>query len=115
MKRTMYILALIAMMGASFDSVKAQNQELSRSDSVSYAAGMNYTMGLIPYLSRQAGVDTTKMDDFIRGFQEFLKHTEDPTFKAYAAGLDIRLHAAHIRRRGGHRAAPGHVHGGNVL
>ena len=77
------------MMGASFDSVKAQNKELSRSDSVSYAAGMNYTMGLIPYLSRQAGVDTTKMDDFIRGFQEYLKHTDDPTFKAYAAGFDI--------------------------
>lgn len=85
----MYILALIAMMGASFDSVKAQNEELSRSDSVSYAAGMNYTIGLLPYLSRQAGVDTTKMDDFIRGFQEYLKHTDDPTFKAYAAGLDI--------------------------
>ncbi len=85
----MYILALIAMMGASFDSVKAQNKELSRSDSVSYAAGMNYTIGLLPYLSRQAGVDTTKMDDFIRGFQEYLKHTDDPTFKAYAAGLDI--------------------------
>lgn len=89
MKHSLYILALIVMMGASFDSVKAQNKELSRSDSVSYAAGMNYTMGLIPYLSRQAGVDTTKMDDFIRGFQEYLKHTDDPTFKAYAAGFDI--------------------------
>lgn len=85
----MYILALILVMGASFDSVKAQNKELSRSDSVSYAAGMNYTIGLLPYLSRQAGVDTTKMDDFICGFQEYLKHTDDPTFKAYAAGLDI--------------------------
>ena len=89
MKRTMYILALIVMMGASFDSAKAQNQGLSRSDSVSYAAGMNYTIGLLPYLSRQAGVDTTKLDDFICGFQEFLKHPEDPTFKAYVAGLDI--------------------------
>ncbi len=89
MKRTFYTWALILMMGASFHSVNAQNIELSRSDSVSYAAGMNYTIGLIPYLSRQAGVDTTKMDDFIRGFQEYLKHTDDPTFKAYAAGLDI--------------------------
>ena len=32
------------MMGASFHSVNAQNVELSRSDSVSYAAGMNYTI-----------------------------------------------------------------------
>ena len=86
----MSILALILVMGASFHSAKAQqNVTLSRSDSVSYAAGMNYTIGLIPYLSRQAGVDTTKMDDFVRGFQEFLKHTDDPTFKAYVAGLDI--------------------------
>ena len=89
MKHSLYILALIMVMGASFNSASAQNVELSRSDSVSYAAGMNYTMGLIPYLSRQAGVDTTKMDDFIRGFQEYLKHTDDPTFKAYAAGFDI--------------------------
>ena len=86
----MSILALILVMGASFHSAKAQqNVTLSRSDSVSYAAGMNYTIGLIPYLSRQAGVDTTRMDDFVRGFQEFLKHTDDPTFKAYVAGLDI--------------------------
>ena len=77
------------MMGASFHSVSAQNVELSRSDSVSYAAGMNCTIGLMPYLSRQAGVDTTKMDDFIRGFQEFLKHTDDAQFKTYAAGLDV--------------------------
>ena len=89
MKHSLYILALIMVMGASFNSPSAKNVELSRSDSVSYAAGMNYTMGLIPYLSRQAGVDTTKMDDFIRGFQEYLKHTDDPTFKAYAAGFDI--------------------------
>jgi len=89
MKHSLYILALIMVMGASFNSASAQNVELSRSDSVSYAAGMNYTMGLIPYLSRQAGVDTTKMEDFIRGFQEYLKHTDDPTFKAYAAGFDI--------------------------
>ena len=44
MKRSFYTWALILMMGASFHSVNAQNVELSRSDSVSYAAGMNYTI-----------------------------------------------------------------------
>ncbi len=107
MKHSMYILALILVMSASFDSASAQSKKkkkvttpeepvaevvtpvVSRIDSVSYAAGMNYTIGLIPYLTRQAGVDTTKMADFIRGFREYLLHTSDETFKAYAAGLDI--------------------------
>ena len=100
-------MALILMMGASFNSASAQSKKkkkaeeetvapaaalkpvVTRSDSVSYAAGMNYTIGLIPYLTRQAGVDTTKMDDFIRGFQEYLLHKEDTVFRAYAAGFDI--------------------------
>ena len=115
MKHALYILALILVMSASFNSASAQSKKkkkqvveetpaempalpsvLSRSDSVSYAAGMNYTIGLIPYLTRQAGIDTTKMDDFIRGFQEYLKRTDDPAFKAYAAGFDI---AAQISNR----------------
>ena len=89
MKHVKSLLALIIMMSATFNSANAQTSVVTRSDSVSYAAGMNYTIGLIPYLSRQAGIDTTKMDDFIRGFQEYLKHSEDTTFRAYAAGFDI--------------------------
>jgi FKBP-type peptidyl-prolyl cis-trans isomerase FklB len=107
MKQALYIMALILVMGASFNPANAQKKKkqkkedvevaaeqplkpvVTRSDSVSYAAGMNYTIGLMPYLQRQAGVDSTQMGDFIRGFQEYLKHAGDPTYKAYAAGLDI--------------------------
>lgn len=113
MKHTLYLLALILVMSASFNSVSAQSKKkkkvkpeetpavvvkpvTTRSDSVSYAAGMNYTIGLIPYLTRQAGVDTTKMEDFIRGFREYLANTSDEAFKAYAAGLDI---AAQVNNR----------------
>lgn len=59
------------------------------SDSVSYAAGMSVTNGLIPYLTQQQGVDTAYMADFVRGFQEVTKAGTDPKVKAYVAGTQI--------------------------
>ncbi len=44
-------------------------QLISSSDSVSYAAGMSVTNGLVPFLIQQK-VDTAMMADFVRGFQE---------------------------------------------
>lgn len=61
----------------------------SSSDSVSYAAGMSVTNGLIPYLTQQLGVDTAYMADFVRGFQEVTKAGTDPKVKAYVAGTQI--------------------------
>ena len=66
------------------------------SDSVSYAAGMAVTNGLIPFLVQQQGVDTTYMADFIRGFKDVVNAGTDPKMKAYAAGLDI---ATQVRDR----------------
>ena len=61
----------------------------SSSDSVSYAAGMSVTNGLIPYLTQQQGVDTAYMADFVRGFQEVAKAGSDPKIKAYVVGMEI--------------------------
>ena len=66
------------------------------SDSVSYAAGMAITNGLIPFLVQQQGVDTAYMADFIRGFKEVINAGTDPKMKAYVAGLDI---ASQVRDR----------------
>ena len=63
-------------------------QLASSSDSVSYAAGMNMTKGLIPFLLQQH-VDTTMMADFVRGFMEAVKTTDDPKMKAYMTGMNI--------------------------
>ena len=60
-------------------------------DSVSYAAGMAITDGLIPYLKQQHNVDTAYMADFIKGFKEVINNTTDPKIRAYAAGLQIAL------------------------
>ena len=59
------------------------------SDSVSYAAGMSVTNGLIPFLVQQQGVDTAYMADFVKGFQMVVKGGSDPQAKAYAAGMEI--------------------------
>ena len=66
------------------------------SDSLSYAAGMSITNGLLPYLIQQQGVDTTYMADFVKGFQEVVNAGNDPQKKAYAAGMEI---AAQVRDR----------------
>lgn len=59
------------------------------SDSVSYAAGMSITNGLIPFLVQQQGVDTAYIADFVKGFQMVTNGGSDPKMKAYAAGMDI--------------------------
>ncbi len=102
-KSLMIALALVA--GASLNTAdaakkkqkdaKAQQEVVvpvelkSSSDSVSYAAGMMVTNGLIPYLTQQQGVDTAYMADFLRGFQEVVKADKTPQMKAYFAGMDI--------------------------
>ena len=55
-------------------------------DTLSYAAGMSQTNGLIPYLTSQLKVDTTYMADFIAGFKEAMNKTEDPSYNAHAQG-----------------------------
>lgn len=71
-------------------AVKEEPVKLSNgSDSVSYAAGMSITNGLIPFLIQQQGVDTAYMADFVKGFQMVVKGGSDPKMKAYVAGMDI--------------------------
>lgn len=58
-------------------------------DSLSYAAGMVRTDGLIPYLKQSLGVDTAYMDDFIRGYRDAMAKGFDDKSKAYYAGEQI--------------------------
>ena len=99
MKKVM-IIALALVASASFSPADAGKRKpaptpveeplqlLGSSDSVSYAAGMRLTEGLIPFLLQQK-VDTTLMDDFLRGFREAVKAADDPKQKAYLVGMDI--------------------------
>ena len=55
----------------------------------SYDMGLVQTEGLKPYLAQRLGVDTTKMDDFMRGYREALAKSGDKSLGAYAAGIQI--------------------------
>ena len=111
MKRVI-ILALALVAGASLYPTSAASKKkvekkpeapveqpvqlISSSDSVSYAAGMSITNGLMEFLVGQQGVDTTYMADFVKGFKQVVTSGTDPKMKAYAAGMDI---ANQVRER----------------
>lgn len=102
MKKTICVaLALVA--GASLFTAEAAKKKTvqkpveekvqavqltSSSDSVSYAAGMTMTNGLLNYLLQQK-MDTTMMADFVRGFMDAVKTADDPRMKAYMTGQNI--------------------------
>ena len=58
-------------------------------DTLSYAAGMSQSQGLKSYLAIQMGIDTTYMDEFIKGVNEAAKASNNPKSKAYYAGVQI--------------------------
>ena len=102
MKKALFIaLALVA--GASSFTANAVKKKMvmapvqekvepvvlaSTSDSVSYAAGMTMTNGLVPFLLQQK-MDTTLMSEFVRSFMENVKRGDDPKMKAYVIGMSI--------------------------
>lgn len=68
---------------------KAPVKMATASDSISYAAGVAMTNGLLPYLINNQGVDTAYMADFVRGFNDIVASGDNPQMKAYAAGMAI--------------------------
>lgn len=68
---------------------KAPVKMVTASDSISYAAGVAMTNGLLPYLINNQGVDTAYMADFVRGFNDIVASGDNPQMKAYAAGMAI--------------------------
>ena len=99
------IIALALVAGASLSTVDAAKKKKvvvveqapvvetfglnNSSDSVSYAAGMAATQGLVPYLLQQK-VDTAYMADFVNAVKETVaKDVNDPKVKAYLMGVSI--------------------------
>lgn len=62
---------------------------LSKSDSLSYAAGMHTTNGLMEYVGREYGVDSTGVQAFVEGLREGIAKQSDKQFMARVAGLQI--------------------------
>ena len=100
--KKIFVLALAVFACATFSPTEAAKKKkkskkdkvevvqiVTSSDSLSYAAGMALTNGLMPYLTQSMNVDTAYMADFIRGFNDIVNAGDDPKMAAYAAGMSI--------------------------
>ena len=58
-------------------------------DSMTYAIGMAQTQGLKEYLVDRVGMDTTYMDEFIKGLNEGVNAGDNKKKAAYYAGIQI--------------------------
>lgn len=84
-------ILMVAGVAASLVSCTAQSPKATLKtdiDSLSYATGMARTEGLQTYLMHQAGVDTTYMADFMKGFYEGSQKTSKKDV-AYLTGMQI--------------------------
>lgn len=99
MKKTLF-LALAILAGSIYTSATAKTDKnkkkkpaaivlANQADSISYAAGIDATSGLLPFLQQQYGVDTAHIADFIKGYKEAENMLKTPEGKSYIAGMDI--------------------------
>ena len=86
------IVAVLAIAAAGFTACGNGAPKASLKsdvDTVSYAIGMAQTQGLKDYLVGRLGVDTTYMDEFIKGLNEGANAGDDKKKAAYYAGIQI--------------------------
>ena len=94
------MIALVLVAGASLFTASAADKNkgkkaaapvvlASEADSLSYAAGVHATRGLIPFVQQSYQMDTAYMADFLRGYEEACKTIDTPSGKAYIAGMQI--------------------------
>ena len=89
MKQTIMVALALLVVGATFNSVNAQQIPPTRIDSLSYSMGMAQTQGLKDYLVKQMKVDVNQTDDFVKGLKEGVNAGDDKQKAAYYAGLQI--------------------------
>ena len=86
------LVALAAIATATFMSCGNSTPKAdlkSDVDSMSYAMGMSQTQGLKDFLVGRMKVDTTYMDEFIKGLNDGANAGDDKKKSAYYAGIQI--------------------------
>ena len=85
------VIGMVALAGfaASCTNSAPKADMSSDLDTLSYAIGMAQTQGLKDYLVQRVGVDTTYMDEFVKGLTEGATAGDDKKKAAYYAGVTI--------------------------
>ena len=90
MKKTSIIAAAgLAVLISSCSSSTPKADMKNDVDSLSYSIGMAQTQGLKPYLVNRLGVDTTYLDEFVKGLNEGANAGDNKKKTAYYAGIQI--------------------------
>lgn len=90
--KKLFVAACVAVMAMAIAacSERAPKANLDTNiDSLSYAIGMTQTQGLKQYLSERMGIDTTCVDEFIKGVIEGANAGDDKKQAAYYQGITI--------------------------
>lgn len=89
MKKVSILTVIVAMLCMSSCNSAFRGGELKTEvDTMSFYFGYSRAEGTMNYLVMQAGVDTTHMDAFFKGFKEGIKN-HDPEDVAYLEGMRI--------------------------
>lgn len=90
MKKFSVVAIMASVMGLMACGNSTPKADLKNDvDSMSYALGMAQTQGLKEYLQDRMGVDTTYINDFIKGLNEGANLGDDKRKAAYFAGIQI--------------------------
>lgn len=90
MKKFGFIFAaIVAVVMASCGNGTPKADLKSDIDTLSYAVGMAQTQGLKDYLTMRLGIDTTYIDEFVKGLNDGANAGDDKKKSAYYAGVQI--------------------------
>ena len=92
MKKFSILAAVVvaAIMGSCTNGTPKANLK-DDVDTLSYAIGLAQTQGLKQYLSMRMDVDTTYIDEFVKGLNEAVNAGDNKKKAAYYAGLQIGM------------------------
>ena len=90
MKKISLVMAAAILAGMTACTPQAPKASLNeKTDTLAYAWGIAQTQGLQDYLVQRLDVDTTCMNDFVKGLIEGATASSDAKQKAYYAGIQI--------------------------
>ena len=81
--------AVVAAVMASCGTSTPKADLKSEVDTLCYAIGMSQSQGLKDYLSMRMGIDTTYIDEFVKGLNDGANAGDDKKKSAYYAGVQI--------------------------
>ena len=89
MKKIAFLAAVAAVALYSCGGSDVKPEFKDEVDSLAYELGVAQSEGLKQYMSMQLGVDSTQIDEFIKGMKEGTLNESDPKKDAFYKGIEV--------------------------